>query len=1137
MYIMKQSGFVPLHLHTEYSLLDGAIRIKELMQKAVEFGMPAVAITDHGNLFGAIEFYRAALDAGIKPIIGCEVYIAPEGRRHRAQNPDGVNAFHLILLARNLTGYRNLSRLVTAGFLEGFYYKPRIDLELLEKHSEGLTALSSCLHGEVPFYLTRGDKKKAEEAAKRYLHIFGEGNFFLELQHNGIPEQYKTNKKLVELSRKTGIPVVATNDCHYLNKEDVRAHDVLLCIQTNKTINSPDRMKFNTDQLYFKSPEEMESAFSDLPEAIENTLRIAESCNLAFNLGKTMLPRFEIEGGKSPEEVLEQLAYDGLGRKFPDGIPEKYTKRLEYELSVIKSMGFAPYFLIVWDFINYAKKKGIPVGPGRGSAAGSLVAYSLEITEIDPIKYDLLFERFLNPERVSMPDIDVDFCKDRRDEVIQYVSQKYGKDHVAQIITFGAMKARAVIRDVGRALGIPYNEVDKIAKLVPEGPGVTLKEALEKEKELRDKYEQNEEIKELIDLSMRLEGLARHASTHAAGVVISPSPLLDYTPLHKNPSEDTITTQFDMKNVEKIGLLKFDFLGLKTLTVIHKTVEYLRERGVQIELKDIPLDDADTYKMLSAGDTTGVFQLESGGMRELLVKLQPNRFEDLIALVALYRPGPLGSGMDVDFIKRKKGEEKITYEVPELEGILGETYGTILYQEQVMRIANELGGFTMGQADQLRKAMGKKIMDQMTRMREEFIKGATQRGIPVHKAEKIYNMMEYFAKYGFNKSHSAAYAYLSYQTAYLKAHYPVEFMAANLSNEEQTDKIVKFINECRAHNIPILPPDINLSQPEFTVVEGAIRFGLDAVKGVGHAAVEEIISKRKEAPYSDLDDLLQRIDTRKVNRKVLESLIKAGVLDSLGERSLPQDDPRSKDIHYIRAYCMKKITDLLDRRLSPSLFGQQSLLAPPDPFENLEPWSEDEVLSNEKESLGFYITGHPIEKFKHYLRLSGVKEIADLQELPDRESLMVAGIITDMKRTYTKGKGEAMATFLLEDDTGILECIAFPDVYRNNSHIIIKNNLLVLYGDLDRNEKGIKFLLREVYQVEDIFNAWKMRFEIIIKEEQLKAEKLKEIRRAIEEHKGDSPVYIRLRKNGEETLFLMEDGLTPNFGIIDLITN
>ncbi len=768
----SHADYVSLHLHTEYSLLDGAIRIKELVERAKEFKMPAITMTDHGSLFGAVDFYKQATKAGLKPIIGCELYVAPGSRHDRGNSGHEEVSFHLVLLARDNAGYKNLVALVTRAYLEGFYYKPRVDMDLLEQYSGGLIALSACMKGEIPYCLQRGLLDRARERALHFKHIFGPDNFFFEIQANGLPEQLEINRQLIELGRELHIGLVATNDCHYLKKEDAKAHEVLLCIQTGKTLKDASRMKFSSTEFYLKSPAEMKETFRDVPEAISNTIQIAERCNVDFELGRSLLPQYKTDDGEDPFALLRRLADEGLDRKLGPAVADIYHARLRTELDVIKKMGYASYFLIVWDFIRYARSKDIPVGPGRGSAAGSLVSYCLDITEIDPIKYNLLFERFLNPERISMPDIDVDFCQDRRGEVITYVSEKYGKDHVAQIITFGTMAAKAAIRDVGRAMDIPYAEVDKIAKLVPNTPKITIEAAMKQEPQLKELYDTNDQVKELLDIAMRLEGLNRHASTHAAGVVISPVPLTEYTPLYKSPSDESIMTQFDMGSVEGIGLLKFDFLGLKTLTVIQKTLSYIKQDGKEIFLENIPLDDEETYDLLSSGQTTGIFQLESAGMRDILVKMTPNRIEDLIALVALYRPGPIGSGMIDDFIKRKKGKVAVKYDLPQLKEILDETYGVILYQEQVMRIANKLANFSLGQADILRKAMGKKNIEVMGKQKEHFVNGAVANGINEKKASKIFDLLANFAEYGFNKSHSAAYAFVSYQTAYLKAHYP-----------------------------------------------------------------------------------------------------------------------------------------------------------------------------------------------------------------------------------------------------------------------------------------------------------------------------------------------------------------------------
>lgn len=1053
---MQHSDFVPLHLHTEYSLLDGAIKIEELIGQAAAYKMPAVAITDHGNLFGVIDFYKKAVKAGIKPIIGCEVYVAPNSRFDRSKTSidNGLSeeaAFHLILLAKDIWGYKNLTTLVTKAYVEGFYYKPRIDKALLEQYSGGLIGLTACLKGEVPYFLQYGQMEKAREAALHYKHILGPENFFFEIQHNGMAEQEDVNKKLFELSREIHVPIVATNDCHYLRKEDAKAHDILLCIQTGKIVKDEKRLKFTTDEFYFRSPDEMKHAFRETPDAILNTRMIAEKCNLEFTLGKSMLPRYELPNGVSPDSYLAEIAFDGLKAKFKGNPPQGYTDRLRMEIQMIKKMGYSSYFLIVWDFISYARKNGIPVGPGRGSVAGSLVAYCLNITEIEPLKYNLLFERFLNPERISMPDIDVDFCKDRRGEVISYVSEKYGGDHVAQIITFGTMAAKAAIRDVGRVMDIPYADVDRIAKLIP-GHNINIDDALKLEPQLKELYEGNPTVKELLDIAKRLEGLSRHASTHAAGVVIAPEPLTDFMPLYKNPSEDTITTQFDMGSVESVGLLKFDFLGLKTLTVLKKTVAYIKQQGKEIVLSEIPLEDDKTYKLLISGGTTGIFQLESSGMRDILVRMQPNRFEDLIALVALYRPGPIGSGMIDDFIRCKKGETEAVYELPQLKEILDETYGVILYQEQVMRIANKLANFNMGQADLLRRAMGKKKPEEMEKMREAFISGAGTNGIPEKKAVRVFELMAHFAEYGFNKSHSAAYAYLAYQTAYLKTYYPVEFMTANLSADTgDTDKIVKLINECRNMSIEILPPDINDSGREFKIVGNSVRFGLEAVKRVGASAIEIVLQERQNGSFKSFEEFLSRVDNRKVNKKVIESLINAGAFDSLYAESK----------FMARAKAIGTLMSSPKTVVGPGLFGDSDIAV-----NAVQPWDETTLLSHEKDALGFYISGHPLTRYRKTLSSMDVTQLSGVEDKDERADITVAGIISDMK-TRVKEKG-VTAYLNLEDETGSCGVLVFPDMYKKSNDLLKKGNSVMIKGQVFRSEKGAKVMAREIQSLTEM---------------------------------------------------------------------
>jgi DNA polymerase-3 subunit alpha len=1122
--MQQHSDYVHLHLHTEYSLLDGSIKIDELVELASSYRMPAVAMTDHGNLFGAIEFYKKVSKAGIKPIIGCEVYVAPSGRHERKGAEVTESPFHLILLAKDNAGYRNLVTLVSKAYTEGFYYKPRIDKSLLEQYGGGLIGLSACLKGEVPFYAGRDMIDRARQSALEYKNILGPENFFIEIQDNGLAAQERANRKLIELAGDLHIETVATNDCHYLRKEDARAHDILVCIQTGKTVTDENRLRFESNEFYFKSPEEMKLAFQETPSAVLATRNIAERCNVEFDLGASLLPTYEVEGGKSPGAYLKELALEGLRKKVGEDPPEAYRNRIRTELSIIDRMNYASYFLIVWDFISYAKKRGIPVGPGRGSAAGSLVAYCLGITEIDPLRYDLLFERFLNPERVSMPDIDVDFCKDRRSEVISYVSDKYGKDHVAQIITFGTMAAKAAIRDVGRSLDVPYAEVDRIAKLVPNTLNISIDDALRAEPQLKELYDVNPKVKEILDIARRLEGLCRHASTHAAGVVVSPEPLTDYAPLYKNPSDGTVTTQFDMGSVEAIGLLKFDFLGLKTLTILQKTLGYMKSGGSDLSLSEIPLDDADTFRLLSSGQTTGVFQVESEGMRDILVRMQPNRFEDLIALVALYRPGPM-AWID-DFIKRKKGEAKITYEMPQLKEMLEETYGIILYQEQVMLIANKIAKFTMGQADILRRAMGKKKPEDMERQKEGFIKGAVANGISAKKAAKLFENMAPFAMYGFNKSHSAAYAYIAYQTAYLKAHFPVEFMAANLSSDmDNTEKIVKSIAECRKMSIDILPPDINESDREFKVLGKAIRFGLEAVKGVGSSAIEAVLSVRAEGgPFKSIEDCLRRLEGKKVNKKVIESLVKAGAFDSFG-------------VH--RAVAMRAI-GANGSIASGVLFGQQNIFGGGE--QEVKEWSETELLRNEKEALGFYITGHPLSRFRERMNELKIIRISELDDISDKEEIQIAGVVSAIKKIKTKGKAESMAYLTLEDEEGSLETIVFPDLYRSALDLIKKENLVVAKGTVDKAEKGVKLIAKEIYGLEEFVSAGVKgaarngvrKMEVVVQASSQR-EDLMILKDILSEHAGNCPLYIGIEMRGSYALVATCLQVEPSAGLIEKV--
>ena len=1115
---MKHVDFVHLHLHTQYSLLDGTIRLGDLFKKAKEYRMPAVAITDHGNMYGAVDFYQQAYKAGIKPIIGCELYVAPRSRFDKSSEGPGETARHLIVLVKNLQGYRNLMKLTSTGFLEGFYYRPRIDKELLASHSEGLIATSACLHGEVAHWILKGDMEKARTSAREYRNIFGEGNYYLEMMENGIPEQTVVNEKLMEISKELSIPLVATNDCHYLERADHEAHEVLLCIQTGKTMDDPGRMKFATDAFYLKSPDEMKQLFSYCPEAVANTLVIAEKCNLALDFKQVYLPHFEIGQGKSLDEHLQEMAKAGLERLMPKiikdqdpALRQKYEKRLVRELDIIKSMGFAGYFLIVSDFINYAKSRDIPVGPGRGSAAGSLVAYAIGITEIDPIRYGLFFERFLNPDRKSMPDIDTDFCMEGRDEVIRYVSEKYGTDRVAQIITFGKMQAKAVIRDVGRALNMPYGEVDRIAKLVPNVLNISLEEAIKQEPRLQDEQKKNDKVRRLLALSRSLEGLNRHSSTHAAGVVISDKPLVERVPLCKSPNED-IVTQFSMNDLSAAGLTKFDFLGLKTLTVIRDALKFIEEgRGVQLDISDIPLEDRKTFQLLSKAETDGVFQLESRGMKEILVGLKPDCFEDIIALIALYRPGPLKSGMVQEFIARKQGKTKSTYEVPALEPILKETYGVILYQEQVMQIASALASYTMGEADTFRKAMSKKNSSEMEKEKPKFMTGALKNRIPEAKAKKIFDQMETFAGYGFNKSHSAAYAMISYQTAYLKAHYPVEFMAALLTSEKgNRDKVIKHISVCKEMGINVLPPDINQSALDFSVDGGNIRFGLAAVKNVGESAIESIIESRdNEGPFKSFLDFSSRVDLRKINKRVVESLIKCGAFDSLkyGRRQLMEGFERVMEFgQRLQDQKLSNQAGLFD---GPDSQDAGSAPSEKDILPSLEEWDHGEVLLHEKETLGFYITGHPLLRYADRLKLITDADSERIAEMRDKDTVTVAGIVSHKREVPTKRK-DTMAYVTIEDLKGSYTGIVFADIYRNYRDLLDSDEPLLFKGTLDVTEESCRLIVSEIHRLTEYNGVSFSSIHVLFDANRMDESHLNLLREICRKYPGKHDCYLRI---------------------------
>ncbi len=1113
----QPTEFVHLHVHTQYSLLDGAIRIDPLLERAREFGMPAVSITDHGTMFGVVEFYEKATKAGLNPIIGCECYIAP--RRLSDKTPeDGKNLSHILLLAETQEGYQNLCRLATIAQLDGFYYKPRIDKTVLAEHGRGLVALSACLHGEIPRLIQQGDQKGADEAARFHQRLFGEKSFFLEVQNNGLEAQEKVNEALLDMSDRLSIPLVATNDCHYLDAADVRAHDVLLCIQTGKTLQDQDRFRFGTDQLYFKPPDRMVADFKDFPGALENTVAIAKRCHVEFDFKTYHFPKFDPDAEASVDELFEAEVRKGftgvmdrVALRRPETDRKVYEERLDYELSVIQKMGFSGYFLIVADFIRYAKENGVPVGPGRGSAAGSLVAYSLGITDLDPIEFGLIFERFLNPARISMPDIDVDFCINGRERVFKYVVDRYGGwEYVAQIITFGKLKTRAVIRDVGRALDIPLREVDAIAKMVPDVLNIRLEDALKQEPKLRDMVKDRPDVGELFDICRVLEGLPRHASTHAAGVVIGDRPLVDYLPLYRGKKGEVVT-QLDMKRVEQIGLVKFDFLGLRNLTVIDNTLRLLAEQGkTPPDLSNLDMDDPETYRLLSAGDTTGVFQLESSGMKDLLVRLRPACFDDVIALVALYRPGPLDSGMVDDFVERKHGRRPVTYLVPELEAILQATYGVIVYQEQVMKIASRLANYSMAEADGLRKAMGKKIAAMMVEHRERFIKGSVDNGVSQDKATQIFDLMEKFGGYGFNKSHSAAYALIAFQTAYLKAHFPVEFMASLLTSEMHTiDGVVKFIAECRGHGIPVLPPDINESQKTFTVVEENIRFGLLAVKNVGEGAIDAIVEARGEAPFTSLFDFCKRVDLRKVNKRVVEGLIKCGAFDSTEAR---------------RSRMMAALDDAFDfgqraqkERDDPQmgLFDMEETPAPLNPpsLPEMAEWEEHERLTLEKEALGFYITGHPLSKYETLLGRFTDADTLNLKEKNDGEVVRIGGVVTGVKTIRTK-RGDPMAFVNVEDMRGTVEVTVFSSVYEAAAGLLVEDQPVFIKGQLQRDENNVKVLADQVVPLEKAEELWSGTILIQLDVTRTDLESLQKLPKIFKKYPGPCPAFIQVVEPG-----------------------
>jgi DNA polymerase-3 subunit alpha len=1063
-----RGDFVHLHVHSEYSLLDGAAQLDKLVDAAKALGFPAIALTDHGNLFGAIDFYTAAKKAGIKPIVGCELYVAPGSRFERSSQDGGYEgASHCTVLVRNEAGYKNLVKLVSKAYLEGFYYKPRVDRELLAQHADGLLVLSGCLNSEVSKLLAAGEDAKAKQVAGWYQDVFGRDHYFMEIQSHGIEDQAKVTAGTLRIAEALGAPICGTNDSHYLEAAHAKAHEALLCIQTGTTLSDPNRWRFSTEEFYLKSADQMREVFRELPEAHRNTLAVAERCDLSLAFGKFHLPNYQLPVGfESLDAYLEHLALEGLRARYGSAPADAVVDRLKYELGVISKMGFSGYFLVVWDFIAYARRQGIAVGPGRGSSAGSLVAYCLGITNVDPIRYGLLFERFLNPERISMPDMDIDFADDRRDEVIRYVVERYGEDRVAHIITFGTMGAKAVIRDVGRVLGFSYGEADRIAKLVPSFPlNISLDESLEKSPELAQNVKRDPRVGELWSVAKALEGGTRHASVHASAVVISDEPLMERVPLYKDPKRPELITGFAMGPIEKLGLLKMDFLGLKTLTVITDAVALVKaSRGIALDTDQMPLDDPRTYQLLSEARTLGIFQLESQGMRDALQRLRPERIEDIIAMVALYRPGPMD--LIPEFVNRRHGRSEITYEHPAMEKHLQETYGIMVYQEQVMRLAADLAGFSLAQADILRKAMGKKDRELMAEQREEFVKGCKAHKVDGRKAERIWDLIEKFAGYGFNKSHAACYGLVAYQTAYLKANCPVEFMAALLTSEmERTDKIVQYIDECRAMELRVAPPDVNRSGARFTVDGDTIRFGLAAIKNVGESAIESIVRIRAEGGvFASLADLCARVDLRLLNRRVLESLVKAGAFDGAGTT---------------RAGLLAGLDQAMEagqRRQRDREEGQSSLFdapgsAPaPAPVEaraaQLPEWPTEQLLGYEKEVLGFYLSGHPLERYRDHAREMGTASAADVANRPVGGRVALLGQVSQLRERATKS-GNRMAFASLDAVDGAVALTIFPEALKTCGPALRAAGPVLVKGRIDETDKGRVVLVEEVTPLEE----------------------------------------------------------------------
>jgi DNA polymerase III subunit alpha len=1136
---MREKSFAHLHLHTDYSLLDGAIQIKPLARRAAELGMNACAMTDHGNMYGAISFYHAMKAQGVKPIIGCEIYITRGNRKERAgaAAPGEKANFHLILLAKDLEGYHNLARLTSRAYTEGFYYKPRIDRELLAEHSKGLIGLSACMSGVPSAMLARERCDEAAQAAVEFEEILGKGNYYLEIQEHGLDAQKRIRKPLVDLAKRTGVPLVATNDAHYLMPEDARAHDVLLCIGSGKTIKDTNRLKYGSPNFYVRSPEEMWAIFGDeMPEVLTRTVEIAEMCDLILPNSVNYLPNYPIprsDAELSVGEYFEKVVREGYEQRRQQvwerqaargelrHSMSEYQERVSREIAMIKQMGFPGYFLIVWDFIRYAREHSIPVGPGRGSAAGSLVAYCLHITDIDPLQYDLLFERFLNPERVSMPDIDIDFCVRGRSDVINHVANLYGRDSVCQIITFGTMASKAAIKDVGRALDMPYTEVERIAKLIPppvRGRNVSITQALEQVPELHKAVEDNPQVRELIDLARRLEGCARHASVHAAGVVISPAPLQDLIPVAVS-SKDELTTQYAMSDLEKTGMLKMDFLALTALTVISDCLKTIKQSlGAEIDWAEVSLDDEKTMRLFAEGCTEAVFQFESSGMQEICRKLKPKGLEDLAALNALYRPGPLDGGMVDDFIERHHGHKSVRYIVPEMKEILSNTYGILVYQEQIMQLAQKLGGYSLGEADLMRRAMGKKKREEMARHEQKFIDGAIERGIKKEKAQQIFSLMAQFADYGFNRSHSVAYAYLAFQTAYLKAHFPEHFYAAVLSNEIQdTAKVFKYSTELRGQGIELLPPDVNESGAGFTPLEGGIRFGLAAIKGIGHASVNAIIEARAGRAFTSFFDFAERVGQGAINKRVLESLICSGAFDGM--------KTPGEAIHRWRA-CLRQAIDIAlasgNRAQRNKTHGQNDLFGGANPesqqFSEALPtanaWTHAELLAAEKMAVGFYITGHPLENYTGVLTELGAAMSADLSSFESGTRINIGGIATSVQVRTTK-KGSRFGLMRLEDQAGAVKCVMWPETF-SKYEALAQNDLAVLIsGRVEASDDGgVSVIVEEVSRLDDVLQRKARALMVRIPANTEPKLLLDDLFGILDKHRGDCEVFIEMYLEG-----------------------